>query len=104
MNAIEIIQQVRAHDADLFVEDQRLMVRGMNAPLPAELQRALRAHKAEAMVALGALLDRAAASVLSEIRPHLAPSLRDLPDDRLITLVNWSILAAFEAAVRRVGG
>lgn len=103
MNAMEIIQQVRAHDADLFIEDQRLMVRGAKAPLPADLQQALREHKAEVMVALGAPLDRTVASVLSEIRPHLPPPLRRLPDDRLITLVNWSIMAAFESAVRKVG-
>ena len=34
-------------------------------------------------------------AVLEEIRPELPPSLRKLPDDRLLVLVNWSIIAAW---------
>ncbi len=100
MNAIEIIEKVRAHDADLVVENDRLLVRGRASPLPEDLRRALHDHKAELLVALGVPLDRTVASVLAELRPHLPKSLRGLPDDRLLVLVNWSIISAFEAAVR----
>ena len=100
MNAVEIIEQLRAHDAELVVEDDRLLVRGRANPLPEDLRRALRDHKAELMVALGVPLDRTVAFVLAELRPYLPKSLRGLPDDRLLVLVNWSIIAAFEAAVR----
>ena len=47
MNAIEIIQQVRAHDAELMLEEDRLVVRGRGPRLPEELQTALREHKPE---------------------------------------------------------
>jgi hypothetical protein len=100
VNAVEIIEQLRAHDAELVVEDDRLLVRGRANPLPEDLRRALRDHKAELMVALGVPLDRTVAFVLAELRPYLPKSLRGLPDDRLLVLVNWSIIAAFEAAVR----
>lgn len=100
MNAIEIIEQLRAHDAELVVEDDRLLVRGRASPLPEDLRQALRDHKAELLVALGVPLDRTVAAVLAELRPYLPKSLRGLPDDRLLVLVNWSIMAAFEAAVR----
>jgi len=100
VNAIEIIEQVRAHDTELVVEDDRLLVRGRASPLPDDLRRALRDHKAELMVALGVPLDRTVAFVLAELRPCLPKSLRGLPDDRLLVLVNWSIVAAFDAAIR----
>jgi hypothetical protein len=103
VNAIEIIEQVRAHDAELVVEDDRLLVRGRASPLPEDLRQALRDHKAELMVALGVPLDRTVAFVLAELRPYLPKPLRGLPDDRLLVLVNWSIMASFEAAVRQAG-
>jgi hypothetical protein len=54
------------------------------------------------MLALGAPLNTAITSVLAELRPHLQPALRKLPDDRLIVLINWSIIAAFDRAVMQV--
>jgi hypothetical protein len=100
MNAIEIIEKVREHDAELAVEGDRLLVRGTGSPLPDDLRRALQEHKAEVMVALGA---PAVASVLKELRPHLPKTLRGLADDKLLVLVNWSIIASFEKAVREAG-
>jgi hypothetical protein len=103
VNAIEIIEQVRAHDAELVVENDRLLVRGRVDPLPEDLRRALRDHKVELMVALGVPPNRTVASVLKEVRPHLPKTLRELPDDRLLVLVNWSIITSFEKAVREAG-
>ena len=54
------------------------------------------------MLALGAPLNTAITSVLGELRPHLSPALRLLPDDRLLILINWSIMAAFDAAIVKV--
>ena len=103
MNAVEIIEKVREHDAELVVENDRLLVRGRASPLPDDLRQALRDHKAELMVALGVPFDRTVAFVLAELRPHLPKPLRGLPDDHLLVLVNWSIMAAFEAAIREAG-
>ena len=102
MNALEIIERVRAHSADIVVENDRLIVRGTSAPLPDDLQRELSEHKAELLVALGVPMNRTVASVLADIRPHLPPALRKLPNDRLLALIDWSIIAAFEAAIRKV--
>ena len=55
MNAIEIIERVRACKADLVVVDDRLVVCGAAEPLPKELRQALSDHKAELMIALGTL-------------------------------------------------
>ena len=52
------------------------------------------------MVALGVPLDLAVAGILKEIRPYLSPPLRKLPDDRLLALVNWNIIAAWNRAMR----
>lgn len=101
MNAIEIIEKVREHDAELVVEDDRLLVRGRASPLPDGLRQALQEHKAELLVALGA--HKSVASVLKELRPHLPTSLRGLPDDKLLVLVNWSVVASFERAIREAG-
>jgi len=101
MNAIEIIDRVRAEGAELVVEGDRLLVRGDRDRLPEDLRRSLSEHKAELMVALGQPLDRAVASILDSIRPHLSPALQRLPDDRLLALVNWNIITAWGAAVRK---
>ena len=55
MNAIEIVEQVRSHRADLALVDDRLVVCGAADPLPDELRQALSDHKAELMIALGTL-------------------------------------------------
>jgi len=100
MNAVEILEQVRAHEADLTVVDDRLVVLGWAEPLPQELKEAVAEHKTELMIALGTPIDRTVASIIADIRPHLPTALKQLPDDRLLALVNWSIIAAFEKAVR----
>jgi hypothetical protein len=97
VNAIEIIERVREHDAELVVENDRLLVRGRASPLPDDLRQALQDHKAELLVALGA---PAVASVLKELRPYLPKPLRGLPDDKLLVLINWAIMASFERAIR----
>jgi hypothetical protein len=100
MNAAEIIERVRAHDADLLIREDRLVVRGRGDKLPDDLQRELREHKGELMVALGEPANHTIAVILADIRPHLPKALQRLPDDKLLALVNWSIIAAFEKAVR----
>jgi hypothetical protein len=83
---------MRAHDAELVVEKDRLLVRGRGEPLPEFLERKLREHKAELLIALSVPLERTVAGVLEELRPYLPPALRRLPDDRLLVLVNWTIM------------
>jgi len=104
MNAIEIIERVRDHQAELVLVDDRLVVRGRTGHLPDELQAELREHKAELMIALGAPIDRTVAAILKELRPYLPPALRQLPDDKILVLVNWSIIAAWGTAMRKAGG
>ena len=99
MNALDVIRQVQTHGGQLVLADGSLRVRAPE-PLPDDVMAALAEHKASVMVALGASLDVVAASVLQELRPHLPKPLRALPDDRLLVLVNWSIIAAFERAIR----
>jgi len=102
VNALGIVEAVRRHGAELAVEDGRLIVRGEGPPLPEEVRRELREHKAELLVALGEPLDRTVAGILADLRPFLSPALRRLPDDRLLALVNGNIITAFEASIRKV--
>ncbi|MDP9236718.1 MAG: hypothetical protein M3P30_04845 [Chloroflexota bacterium] len=102
MNAAEIIREVHRHEADLVVHDQKLVVRGGAERLPDALRKELTVHKAELMIALGVPLNATVGAILADIRPHLPPPLRRLPDERLLTLVNWSIIAAFESSIRKV--
>ncbi len=102
MNALEIVDAVRRHGAELVVEDGHLVVRGQGQPLPNVVRQELREHKAALLVALGEPLDRTVAGILADIRPFLAPALRSLPDDRLLALVNWNIITAFEASIAKV--
>ena len=101
MNALDVIRQVQTHGGQLVLAKGSLRVRAPE-PLPDEVMAALAEHKATVMVALGAPLDVVAASVLQELRPHLPKSLQAVPDDRLLVLVNWSIIAAFEKAIQAV--
>ena len=102
MNAVEIIRAVRQHGAEVIADGEHLFLRGTGPKLPAPLRSELAAHKAEPMIALGSPIDAAVASVLNDVRPHLPESLRRLPDDRLLILVNWTIMAAWSKAVERV--
>jgi hypothetical protein len=102
LNAIEIIEQVRAHDADLVLDGEQLVVRGRGKRLPTELQESVRRHKAELLVALGASREVGVLEVLAEIRPHLPPALRSLPNPSLLALVNWSILHAWNRTLENL--
>jgi hypothetical protein len=102
MTALELIEQVRALDAEVVLDGKRLVVRGRGQALPEELQAALREHKAEVMVALGASAQMAVEAVLNEIRPYLPPALKRVSNENLLVLVNWSILHAWNRSVREV--
>jgi hypothetical protein len=99
VNALEIIEQVRAHDAELVIDDRRLVVRGRGRRLPEDLSAAVRQHKWEILAALGAPYDTVMADILSTIRPHLTPTLQTLPDEKLLALVNWHMMHALARAV-----
>jgi len=104
MNALEVIETVRSYDADIVVESNKLIVRGKGERLPDDVRAALKQHKAEILIALGAPYDVTLAEVLRDIRPHLLPALQTLPDDKLLLLVNLSMMQAFNKAVRSVQG
>ena len=102
MNALDLIRRVEALGGKLALEGDELRVRAAE-PLPEGLVAELSSEKPSIMVALGAPLDAVAARVLTDLRPHLPETLRGLPDDRLLALVNWSIMAAWDRAVRELG-
>jgi hypothetical protein len=101
VNALEIIEQIREHDAEVVLENKRLLVRGRGERLPATLRTALHVHKAEIMIALGGPADVALAEVITEIRPYLDRALQQLPDSKILVLVNWSIMHALAKSVAR---
>ena len=102
MNALQLIDALRARGAEVAREGDRLVIRGSGERIPDAIRRELAEHKAEIMVALGVPMDRTVAAILEEIRPHLSPALRQLPDDQLLALVNWSIIAAWEKTIRQL--
>jgi hypothetical protein len=104
MNALQIIEQVRAHNAEVVVENEQLIVRGKGERLPEDLRAAVKRHKAELLVALGAPREVGALEVLAEIRPYLPKALRDLPDSSLLALVHWSMLHAWNRALHEFDG
>lgn len=101
VNAMEILDQVRAAGGRMALDGGRLVVTAP-APLPDDLQAAVREHKTELLVALGVPFNGAVASILTDLRPHLNKSLRDLPDGKLLALVNLNIMAAWGKALREV--
>ena len=68
MNALGIAQAVHELGGTLLVEHGQVVVRS-HGPLPDELQREVRAHKAELLIALGVPMDQTVASILGDLRP-----------------------------------
>ena len=101
MNALSIAQAVQELSATLLVAHGQVVVRS-RGPLPEELQQEVRAHKAELLIALGMSMDQTVASILGDLRPYLPQPLQRLSDDRLLALVNWSIMAAWGRALNEV--
>lgn len=101
MNAVEIIERVRALGAEVFIEAGRLKVRGRGEDLPQELKRAIVEQKPAIMAALGVPSERTTASILADLRPYLPTSLRKLPDGHLLALINWSIISSWNKAVAK---
>ena len=102
MNALEIIEQVRVHNAELCLDGEGLVIRGKGARLPIELREAIREQKAAVMVALGAPHDAAVAAILQDVRPFLPPAIQKISDANLLILVNWAILHAWGRTVGAV--
>ena len=102
MNALEVLRQVEAHGGHVLLDGRELRVRAPR-PLPDHVMDALSAKRESVMIALGAPLDTVVSGILDDIRPQLPPGLRLLPDDKLLALVNWSIIAAWEKTVQKLG-
>lgn len=103
MSALDLIRQVEAEGGHLVVEAGQLKVRAA-APLPDGLLAEVAKEKPAIMVALGAPLDVVASCVLEDVRPHLPVSLRRVSDSKLLALVNWSIINAWNKSVRKAEG
>lgn len=101
MTALDVIRSVQLHGGELVLDGEKLRVRAPG-PLPHDLMQQVREHKPAIMTALGAPMDAVIAGILAEIRPHLPTPLQPLPDDKLLALVNWSLIVAWEKAIREV--
>ena len=95
MSALDVIRRVEVLGGKLVLDGKSLRLQA-EKELPDQVLADVSEEKAAIMVALGAPIDTVIGSVLEEIRPGLPPSLRKLPDDRLLILVNWSITAAWQ--------
>ena len=102
MNALDVIRRVEVLGGSLVLDGHQLRLRASHA-LPDDVVTAVGEQKAAIMVALGAPIDTVVGAILHEMRPQLPEGLRKLPDDRLLVLVNWSIIAAWEKTVQKFG-
>ncbi len=101
-SAFELLQQVRSLGGRITLRKDEIAIEARVA-LPEELLSQIRDQKPAVMVALGAPFDDAVDSILDELRPHLPPALRNLPDSKLLVMVNWTILAAWQKTLQRLG-
>ena len=102
MSALDVIRRVEMLGGRLVLDGDRLRLQAAEE-LPDDVVTAVGEQKAAIMVALGAPIDTVVGAILDEIRPQLPEGLRKLPDDRLLVLVNWSIIAAWEKTVQKFG-
>lgn len=103
MSALDVIRKVESLGGRLVLDDGTLKLQA-DAPLPDEIAVEVSELKASIMVALGAPLDTVVSNVLEELRPHLSPAMQRLPDDRLLVLVNWNIITAWNASIKKLKG
>ena len=101
-SAFELLQQVRLLGGSIKVTGGDIEI-AAPSPLPEELLSEIREQKPAVMVALGAPFDDAVASILNELRPNLPPGLKNLPDSKLLVMVNWSIMAAWQKTIQKLG-
>ena len=101
MTALDVIRAIVAHGGSVSLEDGTLRLRAPS-PLPEDLRAAAREHKSAMMIALGAPMDTVVSGILDDIRPYLPGALQSLPDEKLLALVDWSILAAWSRALESV--
>ena len=100
MSALDVIRRVEVLGGRLVLDGKSLRLQA-DQDLPDQVVADVAEQKASIMIALGAPIDTVVGSVLEEMRPQLPKSLRQLPDDRLLVLVNWSIIAAWEKTIRK---
>ena len=99
MSAIDVIRRVETLGGQLFLDDGRLKVTAPE-PLPETVMLEVSREKAAIMIALGKPLDDVVSAILGEIRPYLPPALKQLSESKLLVLVNWSIINAWNQGVR----
>ncbi len=100
---LEVIRRVEVLGGKLFVDEGGKLRVQAPEPLPQPLMEEISAEKAAIMVALGTPMNTVIHSVLGEIRPFLPQSLGRLSDDRLLALVNYSVIAAWHRAIEKAG-
>ena len=101
-SAFELLQRVRLLGGSISVRGGDVEIEAPS-PLPEDLVSQIKEQKPAVMVALGAPFDDAVASILSELRPNLPPGLRNLPDGKLLVMVNWTIMAAWQRTIEKLG-
>ncbi len=101
-SAYELLQRVRLLGGSITVRGSDIEIEAP-AAIPDDLLSEIREQKPALMVALGAPFDDAVASILQELRPNLPPGLRNLPDSKLLVMVNWTIMAAWQKTIEKLG-
>lgn len=103
MTALEILRRVHSYGGRVSLGEGGKLVLEAPAPLPDDLRMAIREHKPSIMVALGAPLDAVISEVLADIRPFLPEAMKQLSDEKILVLVNWGIIGAWEHVVSKAG-
>lgn len=97
MNAgVELLGRLRSRGLEVRAEGTRLWL-GPRAALTDEIRAHVREHKAELLTALEQ--ERQVRELLAEMRPALAPALRDISDDGLLRLAQLALRVAAERAI-----
>ncbi len=101
MNPIELIKEVEKLGGTVSVENGQIVIDSPRS-LPTDLIEQITQEKPSLMVALGAPIEPTIATILEDIRPHLPVAIRSLPANKLLIMVNWSIMAAWGKAVQKI--
>jgi len=109
-NVAVIMEQVREHGITLKLVENKIQYFPKSA-MPTDLVECIRERKAEIIECLRQEnrfsnqipTPEQIAGVLSELRKYLSPNLQKLDDEKLLALVNWNYMLAWNRMKPQIG-
>jgi TubC N-terminal docking domain len=104
VDAAELLIKLRRLGLAVSLEDADKVAIAPKTLLTSDLRQEIVEHKSEVLTLLHREeeVKRILSETLESLRPYLSPSLAALEDEKLLALVNWSIMVALRRLVDKL--